>query len=290
MPSIEDVLDLIKEKLVTATTGLKVGNTDIGFSIKKGWPSNITFDVQGKDPAPLCKMGIYPAEKFKRVNRYMPRTIKRVTTEPGVQAVLRDDNKVLLPGQSTTITLSVRSGQTAVKEKDAVGIPLRLGAQYQGVTVSAAANETLTTLATKLRNAINAEIFVKDWISATSSGPVVTITNLLSSALRIDANYSNVGTDTKEVGRFERQISIATWNNSIEVRKVVGRSLEAEIASWDFFGGTKVDLVGNPWWDEDVQKNLYRCDFILLVEYGVTKDETVYPVLVAKPNQEILFE
>lgn len=287
MPTLETVQDTVKTELQTVLAGLKLEAEDLIIQVGKGWPGIEVFNALGKD-ALKVEVCVNPTNIFQNRTRWQSHAVERNEVTTAIVATLSGD--VINPSDSVDLTLSLASGAVAVKENDAVGVPIQLGHDENGASAKAAAGDSLSDLAIKLRDAINSKTSLNPWVSATASGPVVTITNVTSdsSGLKVQAHTGNRATDLYEVARLARGIDICTFHNSPQARRVTGEVLESVIGKWQSNFGL-VDANGyslRVWWigdrstDKDVQKNIYRRDFSLLIEYGVTAEEELFSVLV----------
>lgn len=294
MPTLETILDTVKDNVSSSMSGLKLGDSDLTFLIGKGWPSKKMFDDASKSRLGVV-VAVNPNPMVRNVTRWNPQCVQRTAVATALAASV--SASVIEPGESVEVTLSLAPGETAIKENDAVGVPIHLGLFDEGATAKAVVGETLTTLAVKLRDAINARPVLNTWVTATAEGAVVTITNALGAGkgLKVEAHTGNIATDEYEYARRIRYVDICTWHYSPDARVVTGNKLETTIAQWEYEWLTdsngyslRVESVGDRVSDKDVLSNLYRRDFCLSIEYGVTVQEQLWAILVASASYNAL--
>lgn len=280
------VFEGFRTQLVTALTGMTNAlSQPIVVEIGIGWPSQPKFAELSGDPT-KCLVSIYDRKVSKPVRSFLPHQFAATINPTGITATLNKAN--LPPADTATITLAFAVGFSAVQLNDAVGLGVHMGKDDDGATASAVAGETLTTLAAKLRDAINANPTLNDWISATALGAVVTITNLTTKPLRLGANTGNVNQGHVEVARQSRQAQVVIWTSTNDVRKRVGAKVEEFLgqlqADYGFALGNqhvRVMLEGGLLNDENVKMDIYRQDFVFSLEYGITRIDQAWSVLVA---------
>lgn len=274
------VFEGLRSQLVTATTGLvDSGSTPIETQIGIGWPGQANFNDLVANPQ-RCLVSVYDRKISHNVQKMMPHLIQTNAYSCGITATL---NKTTLPPAGVaTITLAGSVGLN-----DAVGLGIHLGREDFGATASAVGGETLTTLAVKLRDSINA-VPNNSVLSATAAGAVVTITNVSSGPLRLGTAVGNVQDWYVEVARQQRQGQVIIWTTRGNVRKVVGGRIEEFLGALQAdFGyqlsnptqNVRVTLCGTMLVDTDVQSDIYRQDFGVWLEYGITRIDRAYSVL-----------
>src|SRR5262249_45910673 len=134
------------------------------------------------------------------------------------------------------------SGGTVVTESDSDVLVEGGGSRFLSASVATptwaqvvvgTASDTPTTMATKLAAAINADTILSTWATATSSGPVVTVTSIAGTPLVVNSYAGNGGTRIQELGRRSRELQISLWARSIEDRDTVGDQIDAMLSQME---------------------------------------------------------
>lgn len=282
MATIGAVINALVEVLKPKFDDLVVDNSAITAKIGEGWPPERA--IQAVTNKNSVVIGI--TDRFGTLNnQFRPRRLGAEKLPIGIASVI---NKTTIePGETATITLSIADGQTAVLNKDAVSLVIRYQGQIEGAVGIAVTGDTLSTLAAKLATDIGAEL---QNISASSSGAVVTITNNKSARLKLESYTGNVGYSYKELARESAQIQIVCWCGSFTIRRAVADILEVELArlrasrGFAVPTGEPVRVLGvNKFTmpnDKDISADVYRRDFLIDVEYGITAVDEMWSVLI----------
>jgi hypothetical protein len=194
----------------------------------------------------------------------------------------------LVWGGSQTITLS-----GPILPGDAVSCILQGSLQTFSVCVTAGDTDTLDTLATALALAISTELgptvdnILVPWTTATAAGAVVTIQNITNANFGLFSFTGNNGVQITEWGRFIRGTGITLWTQTQAQRDLIAPLIHSYIMqTQNAFGfqcpdGTWNRLMYNndmPGRD-DKNNDVYRWNFLVDVEMGVTTQDILYQIL-----------
>lgn len=141
---------------------------------------------------------------------------------------------------------------------------------------TAISTDTPTTVATAIKNAINA--LAVQGVSASSSGDVVNITG----AAFTKVNICGTGQAHKEVAREQRTIQVSIWVNSpwarYQIQDAISSTLGAIDNCWLALpdGGRVLILPKGETFDDQSQEstNVYICHMTYSVEYGIVQRAT----------------
>ncbi len=294
MGNLHSTLEGFRNLVNDTVKDLTVRGITIKPSVGIDWPAKPTFDQLVKTPQG-CLISITDMRSGKNEQRFIGTKQSIITYPLGIAASL--NKQVITPSGSATCTISYAVGQVAVQEHDAIGLAAHRGQTDQGATALANKNESLTSLSAKLAAAINARPVLTDWINATSSGAVVTLENLLTEPLKIEANVGNVEDRISEIGRNTVRVMVAVHTPDRDVRKVVGQSLEElfnTLASNTNNGfavendyPVRVQMNVPPTlMRDDFLVDLYRQNFLVDLEYTVTRTDRAYAILVGIEDRE----
>lgn len=285
MATIGSVIDTLISEMQPWFDGFKINNQPLPVVIGEGWPSLTVLEDTAKRQAVYISIYdtfVTPSTKF------MPRRNVGVEkVDPGIKSTVSFNR--LLPGDSQTISLDYATGNIAVKLNDAVSLVLRKG-KTVGAVAKSVAGETLTTLASKLAQEINNASEVHSELTASASGPVVTVTNTSQKLLRIESYTGNIGKIYREVGRSEAHVRITCWCATPIQRRLIADILETKLfalrAKYGFQlpSGEHVRVQGASKYtmpdDNNVTSDIYRRDFEMEFEYPVTTYDLAWSVLV----------
>jgi hypothetical protein len=258
-----------------------------------GWPSAkaLQDNVRKGNNAgvnPTALITIFDRGLGTDTTRWLTNIVGQSSAQTNLTATL-SANSI---GPYGTVTLALGG---SVVTGDAMGLvfrpPLTLFDNF-GVVPTAAAADTLTTLAAQCATLINSSAdlgtnIAGSMISASASGPVVTLTSLQDCSMHVAANTGNTGTQTTEIARRNRHFQIVVWTRTPDDRSVVADQIELAIAQSEanfgltFPDGTlgRMTYYGDVQHDEATLSDTFRRDFLACVEYGITTTDTVYSVL-----------
>lgn len=196
-------------------------------------------------------------------------------------------NSLILPPGSITLTLSYAVGQTAVQVSDAVAFYAKNGVYQQGASYTSVSGDTLATMATNLAAAINTN-FIAESIIATASGAVVTITNNGSEGFQVATASGNVAIGFEAVLWASRTYQIITYSATLDDREALQGCIENMLAAAEDNYGValtsgefiRIKMNNGRSGDADVQKDVYRDDFIFTVDHAVDETQNLYTVLM----------
>jgi hypothetical protein len=212
----------------------------------------------------------------------MQATVVTAPAAPGVTAAL--NTGFLKPNGSTvTATLSgtPNVNDAVVFQAETVFAPAVLA------SATAVASESLTTLAAALTTQINSGPYANALVTATSTGPVITITNNSATGYNCGVNSGNVGSVLWENRRVERHVRVISWTKTEVIRQQVSDPVDGLLAQLENYWGYHLAtgegvrlIYRSDSYVEDAQlSDVYRRDFRISLEYGVTQLDTLYPVL-----------
>lgn len=248
------------------------------------WPSVNTLQRNVSQNG-NAEVTVYDQKVVRNSTRWNP-TVSGVTATPST-LTSTVSNGTIDAGGSVTITLG-----GSVTPNDAVSCVLRNFATVPAGSWAAVASggdtDTPTTVATALAAAINTDPILTLWVSAVAVGPVITLTskNTLG-AISVESYTGNGGTQTREIGRRNRGLIIVQWTRTEEDRIAVGDQIEALLMNLNNnFGVTFPDgtmgrvVMGADYYREtDTLQDVYRRDFLFMVDYPVTTQDQLYSVL-----------
>jgi hypothetical protein len=277
MAGIQAVQAGLQALLSSAITGMSYP-VDIGF----GWPpENRLQDVARGRPGIVS---IYN----RRLGRDMTRWTPAIWATTVVPAAITSSVSPLLiaPGGLGTITIG---GTPSVGDAVSAVLTNYPAAETAGQVAMAASGATASSLASALAAAVNSDATLSGWVSASASGPQVTLAALPGvPPLRLNSYTGNGGTQIREIGRRELQFQIAIWTQTAETRDLISDPIDTAIAAAEIeFGyqladGTNVRLCyANSYDIEDATlQDVYRRDFLVSAEYPVTTRDALYAVLI----------
>jgi hypothetical protein len=294
MSSLYDVMGALAAAVKTAVTGLTAGTPPVALNVLVGtdWPSiNVLQNVANGTSGPV--VAVFDRRVGKNSTRWSPFTYDQVVTPAALTTALVPVSGAVAPLGTCTIDLGgtpgvgdavscVVTNQALVVNVDGV-----LGPIMAAQVVSAIAGDTASTMATKLAAAINGDATLGTWLTAVAAGPVVTLTSLVAGAPLLVASFAgNGGTQQRELGRRDRQFSITCWVATLEARRAVVDAIAVLIANLQIVFLTAADgspvqvLFGNDFdLDDNTLEDVYRHDFLVHVDYGITTTDQLYAVL-----------
>jgi hypothetical protein len=292
--SLYDVMGALAAAVKAATTGLTVGSPPVALNVAVGtdWPSiNVLQNVANGTSGPV--VAVFDRRVGKNSTRWSPFIYNQVTTAATLTTAVVPASGVVAPLGACTIDLGgtpgVADAVSCVVTNRALVVSLDgvLGPTMAAQVVSAIAGDTASTMAAKLAAAINGDATLGTWLSAVAAGPVVTLTSLVAGApLLVQSFAGNGGSQTRELGRRDRQFSITVWVATLEARRVIVDAIAALIANLQVVFLTAADgapvqvLFGNDFdLDDNTLEDVYRHDFLVHVDYGVTTTDQLYAVL-----------
>lgn len=223
--------------------------------IYPGWP--IPAQLDGDLAAGTAHVSVFNRES-RNSTRYQTVPLDMAVTAP-------------------TLTLTV-SGQTiTVGGTVAAGVNTAVIVGSSAFTYQTAANDTLSTIATALANAINAT-----YPGTTSSGAVITLPNAGPpiNAARVGGS----GQQMTEAGRVEQVFQITVWASTPATRQAIAKLITPTIMATRFLtlaDGTSARLILKGQRDDDVPQKelLFRRDIMVTVEYVETVVNTSTTVI-----------
>lgn len=288
--------------------GLIVTNQAVKVTVAEGWPSLDAIQNVAANSAAV--IGVY--EKTSRMDvRFFPRRFKTVVNATGIASAVSAQN--CAAGQSRTLTLSYAHGSSAVNLNDAVSLILDTGINRAFLTVNtsngisrlgavavAAAGESLASLATKLADSINATSTLNGLVSASASGPTVTITNTSSGEVKLSTAVGNIALIYKSLAQNCLESQIICYCGSWDIRRAISDLLEVQLAQYRAQYGFALTNGANKEMvrvtaaqhfflqnDSDTPANVYRQDFFMMMDYGIYAADVAYSVLVPIANQQV---
>jgi hypothetical protein len=277
------VWNSLLSQLKTATTGLLVLGNSAPVQCQIDWPS--VGAIQNIARGGVL-VSLFDRGESKVTTRWLKFRATPLNINPtGITTRL---SMSLIPGTETaTITLG-----GIVNANDAVSAVVQSGPTTLMAVAIATGADTPTTMATKLATAINEAETLNTWITASVSGSVVTIINNLAVTLKAASNVGNTATRQVEVGRVKRDVQITVWTQIEEAREVIGDVIELLLYQLQTnFGvaladGTyaRVVITGDHHSKDTALQDVYRRDFFIDVEYGVTYEEQAWAVLGIIPS------
>jgi hypothetical protein len=304
MASVYQVLSAMEQQVVLATTGLSMFDSPIAVETGLYWPPIKTLSRITKMAPPGALVSVYDRKVGHDTTRWIPALLAQTSTTPLLVSV--PASQFLLPGGSGTLTLSggVAVGDEVsllVKSRGAAVVPDPGDGSYTqsptvAVVYSTKPGDSPTTAATSLAAMASASPTVGPWVRTTVSSPgVLTIQNLLPSAVTVTSYTGNGGVNTTEIGRRKRELQITVWAPTPEIRDIVANPIEVLVAQMEVFGGTsgvfqsglvladgsfaRIEHYNDFLVDDPMLADLYRRDMILSADYPVTQQDLLYSVL-----------
>ena len=291
MSSWHDVFAGLQAQVQSALSGLVPGE-----QIVIGYPPTVVLQNTGQLAAtnqifngnngPLVM--IYDRGAATDVTRWMPRAVAQ--TPPPAPAVTYTVSQTFVPPNGTS-TVTFDTGANA---DDAIGLSIYGRIETMaGVTYSAISAETSAVFASGFATAVNTT--VPSLLSASVSGSQVTLTNVSGYAFNMQFASGNLGSELFEVHRTKRKAHIIMLANSPENLDTFGEPLSQALANLEITYG--YELADTTWvqvintgdlciWNNALH-NIFRRDWLLDLEYGVTLPLVEYPVLAFVPTWQV---
>ncbi len=253
---------------VAASAGLPASPA---LTIGYGWPSESTvMRVATGEVGPLAS--VYDEGVPRNTTRWHPiPAIPDSVTPPGLVATL----SATVTTTTATITLS---GTPKVDDCVALG-----SLESQAASYTATATDTLDTIAAGLAAAINAGMTA---VTASASGAVVTLT-AVAPVVTLSAGVANQGVRVTEFKRIDRLVRVVLWTASETMRQSYGDPIDSQLArlyadyGFQAPAGDWIRLAysSDQYVEQEQLRDIYRRDFHATLEYGVTGQDVLYPVL-----------
>jgi hypothetical protein len=300
------VLSSLQQQVSSVTQGLVSNSPDtfgLALTVQVGlyWPSakSLQNNVRpGNAPGglgPTALVTIYDRGIAADSTRWLPSVVSQMITPPAITSTL---SALFIPPYGT-VTLTIGGPLTLGDAVSLIVTPQPFGSC--AVIPSVVAGDTTTTMAAKMAALVNSNAdlgtnIIASLISATSSGPVVTITSLVNRDLALASYVGNGGTNLTEIGRRKRHFQIVVWCRTPDDRITVGDPIELLIAELEanfgltFPDGTlgRLTFSGDVSHDEATLSDVLRRDFMVCVEYGINVPDYVYSILAPITQLSIL--
>lgn len=273
---------------------LRINGAPVESKVAVDWPSEQSFHDVAACADRACLIAIADMNQTRRATNSISAPRRRIKYPTGIRATL--SSPVLAPNGTATCTLALAIDSSEVNSLDGVGLVGHRGTVDAGAVAIGVKAESLGSLATKLRNEINSDATLSQWMSASVSGAVVTITNLTSELIKIEANVGNVQDVSQEVGRTTSRVMVSAFTADLSIRKLVGKKLEIEFNDMSRKFGYKIED------ENDIRLNLifprisrdnslgdlYRHDFVCDITYVTRKVTRAYEILVPISQTEVI--
>ncbi len=279
-----------RNMLSAVVTDLKavIGTQSPSYTIAVGWPPLAL--LQGVATAGANSViSVYDQGPARDTTRWMPFILGNVIVPAaGITTVIA--NPFIGPSASTTLTIT---GTPSFADGDAASFILGqglLGNTNAGVVYITHSADTLNTFTAGLAAAITAAFSAK--VTATAVANVITITNITSGNLTLSSNVGAGATLQQEVRRAMRSVGIHVWAQTPTIRDTLGDIIEGRLATlqatfgYNFSDGTwgRVTFQSDVNIEDDILQDVYRRDFMIGIDYGVTVADQVYTVLLTQNN------
>lgn len=281
MATFYNIMGTLAQSIQTALQGLMVGGQAVTAQAAVGWPSiKILQDVARVSPS-IVPIAVYDRKIVKNTTRWTPEVISQTITPATLTT------SVSLPIILGFATAAITLGGT-VTPGDAVSALISKPSAGTAAQVAVGGvSDTPQTLAAALTAQINGDPVLSTWVSASVSGPTVTLTNLSSEALKLQSYTGNGGTQIREVGRRDQGVQIVCWARTQDIRAAVVGIITGLIANAENnFGPTMSDgtvarlmYVSDYDLEDDTLEDVYRHDFMISLEYGITTTDQLWSVL-----------
>ncbi len=286
MSSWNDVYTGLVGNLQTTLAGL-VPSENIGIGFPSMSVAMNSGQVNQVNPNSATLLGplvmVYDRGFARDVTRWIPRYISDwVVTASGVTFSAASVN--IGPSGTGQITI-----QTGANVNDSVGVWVSGLMQYgstTGFSSATSASGVASAVASSVSSAFSGVL------SATASGAVVTFTNMTTNNMLVNINTANVGSALYEVHRVRRNAQIVSLTNNPTSLDQIGEPISQMLGQMEvYYGytlpdGSSVRVINSAdacFWD-NVQHNIARRDWLVELEYGVTMQDSGYPVLAAIGN------
>ncbi len=236
---------------------------------------------------------IYDRGVSHDVTRWIPKYIAPpALTLPGVTL-----EPLATPWIKPTSTLTLTFSGSPIAQ-DAFGIVFDGAAIFEGVTYTSAAAQPLSGFITQVAAAVNADAVLTGLITATASGNSVVLTSAASGLVNVIATTGNVGSSLREVHRTKREAQVIVMAQTPDIRDTVADAIDVTLAQLEIEFGlqlpdtswVRVISAGDISLEENIRHNVYRRDFIVTLEYGVTYQDIGYTVLAPLGYKAISYQ
>jgi hypothetical protein len=288
MASQFDVLTSIQALVNTALNGL---SPSIPYKSGIGYPPVGVLQgiAKGTPAGQPAIVSIYDRKISKNATRWNPYVVSQIVVPATLTTAIAPDH--IAPGHTAQITL----GGTMTDGDAVSALAIMLGANTGAVVVSGLHTDTPTTMATKLAAAINGDSSMAGMLTATASGPVVTITNVATVALAVGSYAGNGGSQVREIGRRDQQVQIIIWTQTVEQRNAMTAALADAVAESELnFGpslpdGTvaRLSYVSDYDLEDDTLEDVYRHDTMVGMDYPVTVTDALFAVLAPVATMQV---
>ena len=291
---------------VTTLQGLQV-TANIGI----GWPPVKTLQALTRGSSAVC--AVYDRKTSNDATRWAAYGISSLATlgTPGITIAWNNPQPttgILTPQQGSQIqyaagqssVTSINVGGSAqltiggtVLSSDGVGLVFYSGSGVLDAVVYVSTSAATTTaVAAYLSELVNGDAALTPAVSASASNNILTLTNLSSQIVNVQANTGNAGSTLFEVGRRRRELQLVTWSPTEDIRAAIAGIVDASIAGMETLDwptaadGTpiRIEHVSDYYLEDATAADLYRYDNIFSAEYSVTIVDTLYPVLASVNN------
>lgn len=305
MANLHQVLGAFQQQLVIVTTGLSVAQLPLRVEVGVHWPPIRTLQYLVKLHPPGGIISVFDRKSAHDSTRWIPSVSVITSTPPTLVSSPSTQN--VPPGGSGTVTVSgpVTAGdalslfmQSAyVMSQQDQGDGTQIFTNLVSQVVSPPATASPPDVVSQMVAAVAANpTGPATWATVTGSGSVITVVNNTQRTFSLQSYTGNGGTQITEIARRIRQIQITVWAPTSELINVISNPVEDMIAQIETFRGRFGEYAagltfedGTTGWvkqvndflvDDSVLSDLYRHDFIVSVDYGVTTVDNLYSVLV----------
>jgi hypothetical protein len=257
-----------------------IGTQTPAVAIGIGWPPVETLQGVGQGDGNLIT--VFDRNPARDSTRWMPfYTGNMVVPDASITTVLGVPQ--VAAGHTTTLTVT---GTPSFANGDAASLNVN-GAGIVYITVS---NDTLNSFTAALAAAINTAF--TGVVTASASANVITLTNVSSLSVNLTSLTGAGGNILLEVERKARSVQVVVWANTMEQRETIAGLIESRFADlqsqfgYTFSDGTMARLTvhSDVNRDDNLLQNVYRRDFVIGLDYGVTVADKVYSVLAQPLN------
>lgn len=273
---------------------LKIDGVPIQSNIMIDWPSEQSFHAVAQCPDETCLIALTDMNQTLRKTRALQSPVRKIKYPTGIKATL--SSPVLDPNGTATCTIAYAIDSSQVNALDGIGLVAHRGVEDAGAVAIGNKGESLGSLAAKFRDQINSDTALNQWISASATGAVLTVTNLTGELIKIEANVGNVQDHSRETGSTTARVMISVFCASQDVRKIVGSKIETELSEASRRFGFKIAD------DNDVRLklifprisrdnslvDLYRQDFVCDMTYINRRTSRAYEILVPTSETQVI--
>ena len=284
MATARTVLQSIASQVSTVTAGIIVNGLAAPVVGGVGWPS--TKVLQDIPKGATTVFGVFDRGGSRNTTRW-PRifAVPDVVTAAGISVASYTGGSPMMstPAVLTLTGTPIANDAVVFQFGNFVGAPEGFSGGSVVVGYVSQGSDTLSTFAT----ALAAQISTITGLSAVASAGVITITNTTGNKIYSTAAVGNQVLRTNEYNRISRRVGVAFWCPSEVYRQAITDVFESQLAQLRNMYGFQ--LANNEWvrveYDHDIYiddqqlQSVFRRDFFMNCEYGVTGTETAWPVL-----------